>query len=325
MWNARLDEAQAGIKAVGRNINNLRYEDHNTLMTESKELKSLLLKVKEESEKVGLKLNIQKTKIMASSPIISWQIDGEKMETVWDFIFLNSKITAKGDSIHETKRPLLLGRKAMRNLDSILKSRDITLPTRIHLVKAMVFLIVGMYGCESWTIKKAEYGELMFWTVVLEKTLESPLDCKEFKPVKSSRKSVLNIHWKDWCWSWISATVATWCKELTPFERSWFWERLRAGEEDNRGWDGWMALLTQWTQVWVDSRSRWWTGRPGLLQLMGSQRVGHDWATELNWTELSYWRTITLPMMWKRRGNKIVFLHCVCIMLLIKKRNMRRQ
>jgi len=156
MWTARLDEAQARIKAAGRNINNLRYEDDTTLMTESKELKSLLLKVKEESEKVGLKLNIQKTKIMASGPIISWQIDGEKMETVWDFVLLGSKITANGDSSHEIKRPLLLGRKAMTNLDSMLKSRDITLLTRIHLVKAMVFVVV-MYGCESWTIKKAEY------------------------------------------------------------------------------------------------------------------------------------------------------------------------
>ena len=156
MRTARLDEAQARIKAAGRNINNLRYEDDTTLMTESKELKSLLLKVKEESEKVGLKLNIQKTKIMASGPIISWQIDGEKMETVWDFVLLGSKITANGDSSHEIKRPLLLGRKAMMNLDSMLKSRDITLLTRIHLVKAMVFVVV-MYGCESWTIKKAEY------------------------------------------------------------------------------------------------------------------------------------------------------------------------
>ena len=156
MWTARLDEAQARIKAAERNINNLRYEDDTTLMTESKELKSLLLKVKEESEKVGLKLNIQKTKIMASGPIISWQIDGEKMETVWDFVLLGSKITASGDSSHEIKRPLLLGRKAMTNLDSMLKSRDITLLTRIHLVKAMVFVVV-MYGCESWTIKKAEY------------------------------------------------------------------------------------------------------------------------------------------------------------------------
>ena len=149
MQNTKLDEAQAGIKITRRNINNLRYADDTTLMTESEEeLKSFLIKVKEESEKVGLKLNIQKTKIMASSPITSWEIDGETVETVANFIFLGSKITADGDCSHEIKRHLLLGRKVMTNLDSILKSRDITLSAKIHLVKAMVFLVV-MYGCES--------------------------------------------------------------------------------------------------------------------------------------------------------------------------------
>ena len=156
MRNAGLEEAQAGIKIAGRNINNLRYADDTTLMAESEEeLKSLLIKVKEESEKVGLKLNIQKTKIMASSPFTSWQIDGETVETVADFILGGSKITANGDCSYEIKRRLLLGRKAMTNLDSVLKSRDITLPTKVHLVKAMVFS-VAIYGCESWTIKKAE-------------------------------------------------------------------------------------------------------------------------------------------------------------------------
>ena len=156
MQNAGLDESQAGIMISGRNINNLRYADDTTLMAESKEkLKSLLMKVKEESEKADLKLNIQKPKIMASSPITSWQIDRETMERVTDFIFLGSKITADGDFSHEIKRRLLLGRKVMTNLDSILKSRDITLPTKVCLVKAMVFLVV-MYGCESWTIKKVE-------------------------------------------------------------------------------------------------------------------------------------------------------------------------
>ena len=149
MRNDGLDEAQAGIKIAVRNINNLRYTDDTTLMAESKEkLKSLLMKVKEESEKAGLKLNIQKTKIMASGPITSWQIDGETVETVADFIFLGSKITADGDCSHEIKRRLLLGRKVMTNLDSILKSRDITFPTEVHPVKAMVFLVV-MYGCEK--------------------------------------------------------------------------------------------------------------------------------------------------------------------------------
>ena len=156
MGNAGLEEAQAGIKIARRNINNLRYADDTTLMADSEEqLKSLLMKVKEETEKVGLKLNIQKMKITSSGPITSWQIDGETMETVADFIFLGSKITADGDCSHEIKRCLLFGRKVMSNLDSILKSRDITLPTKVHLVKVMVFPVV-MYGCESWTIKKAE-------------------------------------------------------------------------------------------------------------------------------------------------------------------------
>ena len=156
MRNAGLEETQAGIKIAGRNINNHRYADDTSLMAESEEeIKSLLMKVKEESEKVGLKLNIQKTKIMATSPITSWEIDGETVETVSDFILGGSKITADGDCSHEIKRRLLLGRKVMTNLDSILKSRDISLPTKVHLVKAMVFPVV-MYGCESWTLRKAE-------------------------------------------------------------------------------------------------------------------------------------------------------------------------
>ena len=156
MRNAGLEEKQAGIKIAGRNINNLRYADDTILMAESEEeLKHIMMKVKEESEKVGLKLNIQKMKIMASGPITSWEIDGETVETVSDFIFLGSKITADGDCSHEIKRSLLLGRKVMTNLDSTLKSGDITLPTKVRLVKAMVFPVV-MYGCESWTIKKAE-------------------------------------------------------------------------------------------------------------------------------------------------------------------------
>ena len=157
MRNAGLEEAQAGIKIAGRNINNFRYAYDTTLMAESEEeLKSLLMKVKVESEKVGLKLNIQKTKIMASGPIASWQIDGETVETAADFIFWGSKITADGDCSHEIKRCLLLGRKVITNLDSVFKSRDITLPTKVHLVKVMVFPVV-MYRCESWTVKKAEH------------------------------------------------------------------------------------------------------------------------------------------------------------------------
>ena len=171
MQNARLDEAQARIKIAGININNLRYANDTTLMAESKELKSLLMKVKEESEIVGLKLNIQKTKIMASGLITSWEIVGETVETVSDFIFGGFKITADGDCSHEIKRCLFLGRKVMNNLDSILKSRDISLPTKIHLVKAMVFPVV-MYGCEIWPIKKAESQridafELWYWRRLL--------------------------------------------------------------------------------------------------------------------------------------------------------------
>ena len=176
MRNAGLDEAQAGIKIARRNINNLRHAADTTLMAESgEELKSLLMKVKDESEKVGLKLNIQKTKIMAPGPITSWQIEGETVETVTDFILGGSKITADGDCSHEIERRLLLGRKAITNLDSILKNRDITLPTKVHLVKAMVFLVV-VYGCKSWTTKKVSDEELMLF-------LESPLFCKKIKPV----------------------------------------------------------------------------------------------------------------------------------------------
>ena len=183
MRNAELEEAQAGIKTAGRNINNFRYADDTTLKAESEELNSLLMKVKEESEKVGLKLNIQKTNIMASGPITSWQIDGETEETVIDFIFGGSKITTDGDCSHEVTRCLLLGRKVMTHLDSILKSRDITLPTKVHSSQG--------YGFSSGRVWmwKLDYKEIWvsknwcFWTVVLEKTLERPLDCKEIQPV----------------------------------------------------------------------------------------------------------------------------------------------
>ena len=178
-----LDEAQAGIKRAGRNINNLRHADDTTLMAESEEkLKRLSMKVKEESENVDLKLDIQKTKIMASSSITSWQIDGETTETETDFIFFGSKITADDDCSHEMKRRLLLGRKAITNLDSILKIRDITLSTKVHLVKALVFLVV-MYGCESWTKKRAEHPRIDAFEMWCWRRLESILDCKEIKPV----------------------------------------------------------------------------------------------------------------------------------------------
>ena len=287
MRNAGLEEAQAGIKIAGRNINNLRYADDTTLMEESEEeLKSLLMQVKEESEKIGIKLNIQKTKIMASGPITSWQIDGETMETVIVFILGGSKITADGDCSREIKRHLLLGRKVMTNLESILKNRDITLSTKVHLVKVMVFPVV-MYGCESWTGKKAEHRridafELWCW----RRFLRVPWNARRSNS-PSQRSSVLGVHWKDWFWSWNYNTLATWWGELTHLKRPWCWGRLRAGGEgDNRGWDGWMASPTRCPWVWVDSGSWWWTGRPAMLCFMGSQRVRHNWATELNWIAL---------------------------------------
>ena len=192
---------------------------------------------------------------------------------------VTDKITADGDCSHEIKRHLILGRKAMTNLDSILKNRDSTLPTKVHLVKAMVFPVV-MYGCESWTIKKVEHWridafELWCWRRLLRVPWTARRSGHQF-----SRKSVLNIHWKDWCWSWNSNSLATCCKELTHLQRPWCRERLKAGGEgDDRGWDDWMASLTRWTWVWASSVSWWWTGNPGVLQSMGLKRVGHDWAT----------------------------------------------
>ena len=198
--------------------------------------------------------------------------------------------------INKKERCLLLGRKVMTNLDSILKSRDITLPTKVHLVKAMVFPVV-MYGCKSWTIKKAEHRridvfELWYW----RRLLRVPWTTRRSNQTILKR-SVLSVHWKDWCWSWNSNTLATWFEELTYLKRPWCWERLRAGGEgDDRGWDGWMASPSQWTWVWVNSRSCCWIGRPGMLRSMGSQRVRHGWMTELelDWSDTRDWITITL-------------------------------
>ena len=219
---------------------------------------------------------------MASGPITSWQIGRETVETVADFILRGSKMTADGDCSHEIKRCLLLGREVMTNLDSVLKSRDITLPTKVHLVKAMVFPVV-MYGCESWTMKKAECQridafELWCW----KRLLRVPWT------VRRSNQSILKeispeYHWKDLCWSWNSSTLATWCEELTHWKRPWYWERLKAGGEgDNTGWDGWIASLTQWTWVWVSSGRWWWTGRPGVLQSL----VWQSQTRLSDWTEL---------------------------------------
>ena len=211
------------------------------------------MKVKEESEKVGLKLNIQKTKIMASGPITSWQIDGETVETVRDFIFCGSRITADGDCSHEIKRHLLLGRKVMNNLDSILKSRDITLPTMVHLVKAVVFPVV-MYGCENWTIRKAEHQridafELWCWRRLLRvpgtarRSNQSIL--KEISLEYSLEVLMLKLKFQ---------YFGHLMQRTDPLEKKpWCWERLKAGEGDDRGWDGWMASPTQWIWVWVQT------------------------------------------------------------------------
>ena len=237
------------------------------------------MKVKEESEKPGLKLNIQKTKIMSSGPITSWQID---VETVTDFILGGSKITADGDWSHEIKIHLLLERKARANLDSILKRRDITLSTKLWLVKAKVFP-VDMCECESWTIKKAGHQridtfELWCWRRLLRVPWTARRSNQSILKEISSGCSLEGLMLK-----LSSNTLATWCEEATQWKRPWYWERLKAGGEgDDRGWDGCMASPTQWTWVWVNSGSWWWTGRSGLLQSMGSQRV-----TQLrNWTEL---------------------------------------
>ena len=286
MRNAGLEKAQAGVK-TGININNLRYADDTTpLADREEELKSLLMKVKEENEKVGLKLHIQKTKFMASSPITSWQIDGETMKTVTDLIFMGSKITADGDCCHEIKRCLLLGRKAMTSLDSILKSRDITLPTKVRLDKTMVFPVV-LYGCENWTIKKAEQWridafELWCWRRLLRvpwtarRSNQSIL--KDTSPGCSLEGLMLKLKLQ---------YFGHLMRRADSFEKILMLGMIEAGgERDDRGWDGWMASPMRWTLVWTSSRTWWWTRKPGMLQSMGSQRVGHDWATELNCTRV---------------------------------------
>ena len=238
------------------------------------------MKVKQESEKVGLKLDIQKLKIMASSPTTSWQIDGKTMETGRDFILGGFKITVDDDFSHEIKRRLLLGRKAMTNLDSILKKQRHYFANKGPSSQGYVVIFpVVMNGCESWTIKKAEHWrihafELWCW----RRLLRIPGTAR-----RSKQSFLKEISPEDWCWSWNSNTLATWWEELTHWKRRWCWERLMAGGEgDDRGWDGWMASPTWWTWVWVSSRSWWWIGKPGVLQSMGSQRVGHGLAPELN-------------------------------------------
>ena len=257
MQNAGMDEAQAGIKIAGRNINSLRYADHTTLRADSKEP----LEEGERGEwKSWLKTQPSKTKkIVASGPITSWQIDGQTMETVRDFIFLGSKITADGDCSHEIKRRLFLGRKALTNPDSILKSRDITLPAKVHIVQAMVFPVF-MYGCESWTINKAEHRRIdAFEMWCWRRLLRVPWTARKNQPWifigRTDAETEAPILW---------LPVENWLTRKDP-EAGKDWGKRR---RDGRGWDGWMASATQWTWVWANS-GRWWrTGKPGVLQSM---------------------------------------------------------
>ena len=269
------------------NINNLRYAEYTTLMTESKEeLKNLLKKVKEEHEKVGLKLNIQKTKIIASGPITSWQIDGETMETVTDFILGGLQNHCRCDCSHEIKRRLFLGRKAMTNLDSILKSRDITLLTKVCLVKAMVFSSHHIWMWELDHKKVWAPKNWCFQTVVLEKTFESCLDCKEIKAVKPKGNQ---------SWIFIGGTDAEASNLWPPDAKSQLMENtLMLGKIEGRrrrGWQRtrWLDGITNSMHMSWTSSGRWWrTGKPGMLQSMGSQRVGHDWVTEQQGREIYF-------------------------------------
>ena len=309
MQNARLDEAQAGIKTVGKNINNLRYGDDTTLMAESEEeLRSLLMKVKQDNEKVGLKLNIQRMKLMAPGLITSWQIDGATMETVTDFIFLGSTITADGDCSHEIKWHLFLGRKAMINLDNILKSRDLSSPTsppsQSYGFSSSHKWMWELDYKESWVLKN-----WCFWTVVLEKTLESPLDCKEIKPVNPEGNQ---------SWIFIGRTDAEAEAQAPilwpPDARNGSLEKtLMLGKTEGRRRRGWQRM--RWLDgitdsmdmsLRVSSRSWWWMGKPGMLQSMGSWRVRHYWVTVLNCT-LGY----TLLLGPNYKWQLVCFLICL--------------
>ena len=242
------------------------------------------MKVKEESENVGLKLNIQKTKIMASSTITSWGKDGETVETVTNFIFWGSKISVDGEWSHEIKRCLILGSKVMTNLDSILKSRDITLWVNVFLVKAMFFPVV-MYGCESWTIKKYEHQTIDAFDLWCWRRLLRVLWTARRSNQSILWRSVLGVHWKDWCWSWNSNSLATWCEELTHLKRPWCWEKLMAGGEGNTEDEmvGWHHRLNGHGFGWTLGVG---DGRGGLACCSSWGHKESDTTEQLNWTEL---------------------------------------
>jgi len=279
MRNLGLEETQARITIAGRNI--CRW--HHTYGRKWRRTKGPLDEREIGEWKVGLKLNIQKMKIMTSGPITSWEIYGETVEIVADLIFFfGSQITADGDCSHEIKRRLLLGRKVMTSLDSILKSRDITLPTKVHLIKAMVFPVV-MYGCENWTVKKAEHRRIDAFAVwCWRRLLRVPWTArrsnqsilKEISPGCSLEGLMLKLKFQYF-------GHLMW--RVDSLEKTLMLAGI--GGRRRREWDSWVASPTEWTRVWVNSGSRWWTGRPGVLRFMGSQGVRHNWATELTWTD----------------------------------------